>query len=71
MITTVSCGLLLQLTRQLVTCQLVNYKYCTTNYANDTNYITISISVIREIRSSINSSYHKVQSSMLKVQRYY
>ena len=24
----------------------------TTNYANDTNYITISISVIREIRSS-------------------
>ena len=37
----------------------------TTNYANDTNYITINISVIREIRSS----YHKVQSSNLNVQR--
>ena len=37
----------------------------TTNDANDTNYITINISVIREIRSS----YHKVQSSNLNVQR--
>ena len=37
----------------------------TTNDANDTNYITINISVIREIRSS----YHKVQSSNLKLQR--
>ena len=34
----------------------------TTNYANDTNYITINISVIREIRSS----YHKVQTSNFK-----
>jgi len=35
----------------LLTCQLVNYQYSTTNYANDTNYITINISIIREIRS--------------------
>ena len=71
MITTVNCGLSLQLTRQLVnlsTRKPVNSSTCqqrTTNYANDTNYITISISVIRENRSS----YHKVQSSNLNVQR--
>ena len=34
----------------------------TTNYANDTNYIAISISVIREIRSS----NHKVQNQYYK-----
>ena len=53
------------LTCQLVnssTCQLVNYQYSTTNFANDTNYIIINISVIREIRSS----YHKVQCSKFK-----
>ena len=56
------------LTRLLVnssTCQLVNYQYSTTNFANDTNYLAIKIRAIREIRSS----YHKVQSSNLKVQR--
>ena len=47
---------------------------------NDPNYITIRISVIREIRShrkfqvqcsnlNVSSSYHKVQCSNLKVQR--
>ena len=34
-------------------------------YANDTNSLAIRIRAIREIRSS----YHKVQSSNLKVQR--
>ena len=60
MITTVNCGLSLQLTRLLV-----NYQQSTTNYANDTNSLVIRIRAIREIRSS----YHKVQSSNLKVQR--
>ena len=52
----------------------------TTNYANDTNYLAIRISVIREIRShrkfqvqcsniNVSSSYHKVQNSKFKVQR--
>ena len=56
--------------RNNLTCQLVNYQYCTTNYANDTNYITISISVIREIRSSLMVHIIKfnVQTSILKVQ---
>ena len=35
------------------------------NLANDTNYLAIGISVIREIRSS----YHKVQNSKFRVQR--
>ena len=52
-------------TSNLLTRQLVNYQYSTTNFANDTNYLAIKIRAIREIRSS----YHKVQSSMLKVQR--
>ncbi len=62
MITTVNCDLSLQLTRLLV--NLSTYQQSTTNYANDTNSLAIMIRAIREIRSS----YHKVQSSMLKVQ---
>ena len=52
----------------------------TTNYANDTNYLAIRISVIREIRShrkfqvqcsniNVSSSYHKVQNSKFKGKR--
>ena len=47
----VNYGLSLQVTRLSSTCLLVNCQQSTTNYANDTNYITINISVIREIRS--------------------
>ena len=71
MITTVNCDLSPQSTCLLVnlsTCQPVNtstYQQSTTNYANDTNSLAIRIRTIREIRSS----YHKVQSSMFKVQR--
>ena len=49
-------------TSNLLTCQLVNYQYSTTNFANDTNYLAIKIRAIREIRSS----YHKVQTSKFK-----
>ena len=70
MITDVNCNLSLQSTGLLVnlsTCKPVNtstYQQSTTNYANDTNSLAIRIRAIREIRCS----YHKVQSSMLKVQ---
>ena len=62
MITTVNCDLSLQSTCLLV--NLSTYQQSTTNYANDTNSLAIMIRAIREIRCS----YHKVQSSNLKVQ---
>ena len=46
MITTVNCGLLMQATCQLETNPLVNYQYCTTNYANDTNYLGSSVKCV-------------------------
>ena len=49
MITTVNYDLSLQLTCKLVNLSTTNTS--STNYANDTNYITINISAIREIRS--------------------
>ena len=74
MITTVNCGLLLQLTRQPVNSSTCQQR--TTNYANDTNYIIINISVIRKfvvhiIKFNVQTSKFqgkRVQSSNLNVQ---